>query len=378
MNKEFDFSKEFGNIDEKLIAEAGKPWTIRKNRILGLYSRKIAGAAAVIMICIALAGNSHVQAALREFTTKIGEILSFTKDLSSYTEIINQTQTQNGVSLTLNEVILDEHELLVSLRTDYGGQKLLTVWIDSEKTTIDGQHYQVTGSTNAGPGLDELEKPEQDIVLVEEYEGITLPEGEVRVHLVVDMDSAVSMMTDDSENFREYVYDFVFTAEELKEQTVKQDLDIAISGEHNGKLVLQNLTMNDLYCRIKADAAAWDTDGPDCEWKLQGEDSFGNPAALYGLIYDNEMRFETDDFRYWEDSDGLETDTFRMCVPDKNCDYLDLQLYTREIVWVPGTEVFDEDDEYYTQEAQDADEAYGEEEDHGWKPVGERFRIAIK
>ena len=42
------------------------------------------------------AGNSHVQAAVKEFTTKIGELMGFSKDLSAYTEVINQVQTRVG------------------------------------------------------------------------------------------------------------------------------------------------------------------------------------------------------------------------------------------------------------------------------------------
>lgn len=88
MKKEFDFSKEFGEIDENLVENAGKEWSRKKYDVFQLYSRKIAGVAILAMVCIAAMSNSRVQAAVREFTTKIGEVLGFAKDLSSYTEII--------------------------------------------------------------------------------------------------------------------------------------------------------------------------------------------------------------------------------------------------------------------------------------------------
>lgn len=68
---------------------------------------------------ITVAGNSHVQAAVKEFTTKIGELMGFSKDLSAYTEVINQVQTKSGISLTINEVILDNYSLIVSVKPDY-------------------------------------------------------------------------------------------------------------------------------------------------------------------------------------------------------------------------------------------------------------------
>ena len=90
MKKYLDFSQEFGKVDEELIAEAGKPWTIKRGDIFRLYRRKIGQAAAILLAFITVAGNSHVQAAVKEFTTKIGELMGFSKDLSAYTEVINQ------------------------------------------------------------------------------------------------------------------------------------------------------------------------------------------------------------------------------------------------------------------------------------------------
>ena len=123
MKQEFDFLREFGEIDESLVENAGREWNRKKYGVFQLYSRKIAGVAILAMICIAAMSNSRVQAAVREFTTKIGEILGFAKDLSPYAEMIDQTQTKNGISLTLKEVILDDRVLMVSVHTDFEGDR---------------------------------------------------------------------------------------------------------------------------------------------------------------------------------------------------------------------------------------------------------------
>ena len=88
MKKEFDFSREFGEIDEKLVESAGREWNRKKYNVLKLYSRKIAGVAIFAMLCIAAMSNSRVQAAVKEFTTKIGEVLGFTKDLSDRKSVV--------------------------------------------------------------------------------------------------------------------------------------------------------------------------------------------------------------------------------------------------------------------------------------------------
>lgn len=40
MKKYLDFSQEFGKVDEELIAEAGKPWTIKRGDISGCTGEK--------------------------------------------------------------------------------------------------------------------------------------------------------------------------------------------------------------------------------------------------------------------------------------------------------------------------------------------------
>ena len=73
MKKEFDFAKEFAEIDEKLVEEAGKEWKRPKYYIFQFYSRKIASVAIIVILCLVALSNSSVQASVREFTTKIGE-----------------------------------------------------------------------------------------------------------------------------------------------------------------------------------------------------------------------------------------------------------------------------------------------------------------
>lgn len=388
MKKEFHFSDEFGNIDEKLIEEAGKEWT-GKTYAFQLYRRRLASAAAIVLICIAMAGNAGVQAAVKEFTTKIGKIFGVTKDLASYTEIINQTQTKNGVSFTLNEVILDDHKLIVSLKEVFGEEKEPhPVWLNEEKTTINGQHYQSYGSLNGSrsdPEALEENVKDPDIIMVEEYEDMTLPEGEVQVHLVLEAGKTDPQPGEEFTPVAEFVYDFMITPEELKAQTVKQELAINISDENGGKLILRNLTMNDLYCRIVASGAAQDEEWVNnYELKLRGKDSFGNPVSLdgSGFISDNEMRFETSFMGDFEPGAAIDEEDFHLSIPDKDCTYLDLQLYARKIIWKgeTGSETFETDedgDEYSVQESADTWEVYAEEENYGWEPVGEKFRINI-
>lgn len=383
MNKEFDFSKMFGEIDERLVESAGKEWKEQKRYVFRLYSRKIACAVMIVILGFATASNSRVQAAVKEFSTKIGEIFGFTKDLSSYTDIIDQTKTQNGISLTLKEVIMDDRVLMMSVQTYFEQDgKTPALWVNEEKTRINGRHYRSYGSINAGGiNLDTLES-EPDVVLVQTYEDRILTEREVKVHLVLNAGEAVPYPSEEFEHTAEFVYDFVITPDEIKAQTVNRKLDVTVaaSGGERKDLTLKELTMNDLYCRIIATGVTWnDAWVNQYDLKLKGTDSFGNPVSLpgSGFLSENEMRFVTDFFGDYEGGTYIGEDDFQMSVPDKDCEYLDLQLYERKIIWNEDDEVLDEDDEVYAVTTDDQWEYYSEEKDYGWEPVGEPFRITI-
>lgn len=399
--KKFDFLKEFGEIDENLVENAGREWNRKKYAVFQLYSRKIAGIAIFIMICIAAMSNSRVQAAVREFTTKIGEVLGFTKDLSSYTETMDQTQTKNGISLTLKEAILDDRVLMLSVHADFGEGNEGQFWVDDEKTRINGQYHMAYESLAADGSYGNPFKPEQDKVLVQVYEDQILPDGDVDVHLVLkgvkmaDLGDASALPDAYDEESTEFIYDFVITSEELKAKTVKQELDVTVgvSGEEKKSLTLKELTMNDLYCRIIVEGAKWDDDWPNqYGLKLKGTDSLGNPVSLEGgrFLSENEMLFVTDFLGDYEIGEPIEEDEFQMSVPDKDCEYLDLQLYERKMIWEGAErEILEEpldggldgeldgEEEIGEQDLTEAWETYAKEENYGWEPVGEPFRITI-
>ena len=378
MNKEFDFAKEFGSIDEELVESAGKEWAGQKHSVFQLYSRRIACAALILVLGFAVASNSRIQAAVKGVTTKIGEMLGYTKDLSSYTEIMNQTQTQNGVTLTLKEVIVDDRVLMVSVYTDSTiDGEAPSLWLNEEETLINDKHYRVYDSMT---GWGRNPEESGNIILTNTYEEQILPDGDVKVHLVLEAGESIPFPKPEFKSVAEFVYDFVINTEELKAQTIHQNLDITVSGPGEKTLQLQELTMNDLYCRILATGVAWDD-----EWvneynlKLKGTDSLGNPVSFDGMgfLSGKEMRFVSDFWGNYEWGMVIDENDFRVPVPDKNCDYLDLQLYERKMIIedIDITELKDED--VYIEDVMEVWEEYAKQENYGWVPVGEPFRITI-
>lgn len=380
MNKKFIFSEEFGKIDEKLVETAGKSWEGQKRYIFQLYSRKIACAVLIIVLGFAMASNSGVQAAVKEFTTKIGEILGFRKDVSSYTEIINQTQTINGVSLTLKEVIVDNRLLLVAVETDFiKNEKTPALWINYEKTIINGKQYLPCQSISSNGINEEMLELESNIVLTEVYDEQILSDNNANIHLVIEAGEKAPLPGQKFDSMAEFIYDFTVTPDELTAKTIKQNLNIQIPVPEtaSGGLTLQELTLNDLYCQVIATGITWNEEfSNQYELKLKGTDNFGNPVSLLqgNFRSENELGFATDFFGDYEYGQVIEKDNFQMSVPDKECSYMDLQLYKRKLQWEQET-IIDEDDEFYSEDL--IQKIPPMEENYGWEPVGAPFRITI-
>lgn len=381
MKNEFIFSEEFGKIDDELVKSAGMEWAGQRFDVFRLYRHKIACAILIVVLGFAMAGNSGVQAAVKEFTTKIGDILGFAKDLSSYTDVINQTQTQNGISLTLKETIVDDRVLMVSVEADFAENgKKPSLWINHEKTTINGKNYTPcrTSVSSEVTVKEETFGLGPNTVLTEVYDEQIVSAGIVNIHLVIEAGETAPLPGQKSDSMAEFVYDFTAAADELATRTVKQNLDISIPVPEtvSGVLSLQKLIMNDLYCQIIASGITWDeTFSNQYELKLKGTDSYGNPVSLLQENFrsENELGFATDFWGDYEAGQVIDEDDFQMSVPDKDCSYLDLQLYKRKLQWKET--ILDEDDEYYLTDSVQV--IPSEEENYGWEPVGEPFRITI-
>ena len=371
MKKTFDFSKEFGNISDQMIEEAGKEWYPKKYPIVQFYGRKIACVLLVLILGMAAFKSPIVQATVEKITSEIGRIMGFQKDLLSYTsDIQEQSQTKNGITVILKEAIADDRILMVGLDIDKTDGALVS-WINNEKTTFDGKAclLQETTYDVGDSGV---------YTYVQRYSEDILSDGTAKVHLVVEVGEDTGLVWDDTGSMAEFTFNFTVDGKALEAKTRIQELNKEIQAPRfpSDKLQLQELTMNDLYSAIKVSVTDWEQDTAvldDYEYKLTGKDSFGNPVSmkLLGNWESGELEFRSDFTGDYEAGEMIAVDEFQMSVPDKDCSYLDLQLYERKIEMKPVAGQKYDEDEWTEQVIPPAEENYG------WKEVGELFRIQI-
>ena len=72
----------------------------------------------ILALISTVLSNPKVQAAIKNFALSIGETLGFQKEIESYTEILNMSQTDHGIIANIKEVVLDEGVLLFRVHAE--------------------------------------------------------------------------------------------------------------------------------------------------------------------------------------------------------------------------------------------------------------------
>ena len=362
--KKFDFSKEFGNIDPKYIEEAEREWSEKKENRRPKGWSKAAAACVIVTLGSVIFSNPHIQAAIKNITLSIGETLGFPKGIESYTEVLNTSKEDKGITVTLKEVVLDNGVLLTKVHAEKtsSGQKdtddVQDDWtfantqldIDYQKTTINGQKIEEYESGHLLPYSDEdllntgLDENVYDAVLESRF-SLDGDLGEnPEVHLVLGAYQNENLGED---YFAEFEFDFSIPHEELMKQTVHKKLeDVSVKTEE-GTVKLTDFSMNKLQSIIKAEIPEELEEKlyNGNEMMLMGTDSKGNQ-----IQYELRSNSAADGKTQWSFKTSfwgmyqLDSDGPVLLLPDIDSDYLELQLYTREPYMAAADTVWGDDD----------------------------------
>ena len=360
--KKFDFSKEFGNIDPKYIEEAEREWSEKKENRRPKGWSKAAAACVIVTLGSVIFSNPHIQAAIKNITLSIGETLGFPKSIESYTEVLNTSKEDKGITVTLKEVVLDNGILLTKVHAEKtsSGQKgtddVQDAWslantqldIDYQKTTINGQKIEEDEKGHYLPYSEEdllisgLDENVYDAVLESRFS----TDGDLgenpEVHLVLGAYRDENLGED---YFAEFEFDFSIPHEELMKQTVHKKLEDVSIETDEGTIKLTDFSMNKLQSTMTAEIpeelaeklynnyemilVGTDSKGNQVQYELSNESGDGKPhwsfkTSFWGM--------------YQLDSDGPV-----LLLPDIDSDGLELQLYARERYMVSDADIIFDD-----------------------------------
>lgn len=343
---QYSFLELFGNIDDEYIYQALQPWKGQTRKYIVYHmGRKVACLAIIVILGFCLAFHDQVYAAISRFTTMIAEILQVSNDLTPYTDIINTTQEKNGISITLNEVILTENSLLVSVNLDdkeeYDGVGVSA----GENIKINGSEYGCDSSVIYQK--QNLEENDNQYVVEWIYgDGVPL---EKKANIEIEI--VVHKQIEDIEG-ETFIFAFSASKEELQKNTVhlKMNQRIRLDGK---EAVIREFSINNVTSSLKLECDKLSLEKNQYYFEIT--DMQGN-KFLYSLVKkEGEMfTFQNDGDIPASDSKWLDGQIYALPYNEENGDTMGFGLMEGEV-----SEIFRVD----STEMQ---------------PVGQKFRIILK
>ena len=368
MEKGFKVLEIFGEIEDEYISEAAKPW--KKRSIFRQKPWKIAAAGILLAIVLgsSLKYQEEVKAALENAASWIGRALGIEDgDAEISANVIGKSITQNGLTVTLNEIAADDRNLWIAYSDDSreGDEKCLSSCIK-----IDGEKLFPEESRNIS-----VEEKPGTTLCVEKYAIEQVKNKKETMNVKIEIwaesihDADFLQSTDALEkNTEPYVFQVSVSEEELEKNTIDLKLDQEIDIGDGYRMKLTGFRWNPFASTIYAECSALDrrSDGIFHEYYLKGYDDQGHEIC-YELRGYPEMYFELNMDSWFGNFEKI----------SRESETLTLQLYEVRDAQ-ENQEGFDagKDDEY---EISDGD-TYGDGEsplDRGI-PLGDQFDIQIR
>lgn len=229
--------------------------------------KKIVAAACVCLCAVGLAAGplkGEVQAAMKYVSYTIANSLGIQKDLSPYESVLNQSVSDAGVTITLNSVILDENELVVSTTEVYDRELK-----ENEMSTISGSIY-INGrdvSTGASGGAGQADPHTMESVMHYDIKGID-------TNSKLDFELVFS----DREGGGNWEFAFEADGSKLSIDTFRRALDHTFDLPDGTRVTLNEFTNNALGEKIYF---TYNTERCNYDLKLEGTDNLGNQISFY-------------------------------------------------------------------------------------------------
>lgn len=278
--------EEFTDIEKKNIQAQFRKSINKKKH----YKRNIAVAvAAALVLTIGILGSNAEVYATRVSNiigSDLASALGIQKNLDEYKTVVNKTVTDNGISIKLNEVILDGNELKVCYDVS-SNEKLKDgrSWMPFNVVYVNGEKAS-TGSDGTAKNIDDYTTEE---VMTYHLEKVNLS-GDLNIKILCK-----AIRLDDKEKKGTWSFEFKTNGNQLRIDTKEMVLNNKFILENGKEYTLSKYKDNALGKKIYASTstanlktkAAYDIE-------LRGIDDLGNKVSFY-MNYDikNEALFKT-------------------------------------------------------------------------------------
>lgn len=227
--------------------------------------KKYAGVAMLIM-STGILGSAPILATTNPIAYSIANFLGIEKDLDRYTTVIDKAITKGEITIQLNEVILDEDELIVSIAI-------------TSPRPIEGKHVRAAASIyingreincSAGGGSEQVDDYTMEEVM--HYKLDKVYTGDIDIALAFN-----SVKIGDTRQIGPWKFEFRTNGEELAIKTRNQKLDQVFILPNESQITFTRYTANDIgekvYFTLSNPEVVYDI-------QLKGIDDLGNTIVF--------------------------------------------------------------------------------------------------
>lgn len=246
-----------------------------QKRVFGNFKHRGRGfklAAAGIMTVFISTGimfNQDIYAFVESVTYKVASIWDL-GGLDNYVNVVNKSETDKGCKITLNEVILDNDELIIS-STITGEDKIGSLVLMDGILKINGKMVTL-GASGALKTIDEYTQESIEIYDIPnsnvKLTGNNKIEYKIKKIYLADEAGTHTELTGD------WSFSFMASGEQLIIDTVTVPLNHTITAPDGRQITLTKYTGNSVGQKIYFDIA--DEKGMDYLFELRGQDDLGN------------------------------------------------------------------------------------------------------
>lgn len=271
-----DYKKEeFNDLEKKRLKDKFRK-SINKKR---LNKGSIAAAAAVVcLVSAGLFGTDAGAQVLAKVSESIASSIGVEKDLDSYNTVVNKQITDNGITIQLNEVILDESQMQLIISDTISSQKALKEYesYDAEKTVyINNKKVKFEGASGSSGNLDDYSS--QSVI---EYDLSSLNNVDLNGDLDIKIVYSKVMINYENPQRGKWVFEFKANGDALKIDTKEIKLNNSFTLENGEKIILEKYTSNALGENIICKVENFNTN-ESYDVMLKGNDDLGNKVEFY-------------------------------------------------------------------------------------------------
>lgn len=268
---------DFNDIEKKLLKQNIRK-VIKKDNKQSVRRKAIAAAVIVVVLTGMSFGNTRAFAIskINLVSESISSFLGIDKNLDDYNTVINKAIIDNGVTVKLNEVILDDNELLIS--TNISSDRILKdyeTWNSDMTLYINNKKVKFTG---AGGGIKNIDDNTSQQVIEYDLDSIKDMDlsGELNIKIIYSK-MAVNYQDDINGTWK---FEFKTSGDKLKIDTKTVKLGYEFDLESGNKYILEKYTGNALGQKVYGKIIDNSANNETYNILLKGYDELGNKVIF--------------------------------------------------------------------------------------------------